>query len=786
MLLNYLTIAIRNLYKYKIYSFINILGLSVGIAFFTLLLILIRHELSFDSIHKNNQRIFRVTKLIEKNGVGEKAASVPFPMGPTMKEFYPEYVENTVRMFNFQVPSHSIEYKEIRDNEPFLYFADESFFEIFDFPLALGDPKIAINRPFSVVISDRAASKYFKGENPIGKKLIYEDKTTLTITGVFAPKTYASHFEFDFIVAFSSLYQMDIDPEIIKSNWKWDPCWTYVLLQEGKSPEDLEYLLDKLVLKVFPESFREEVNIFLQPVREIHLYSDLDFELSPNGDIRYIYLFAAIALLILIIAAINFTNLSSAKSSLRAKEIGIRKAIGADRMELGKQFFIEFIFICLIAILIAFVLVELLLPFLSNVADTDLDFTHLDKSLLLTSIISSGLLIGMLSSLFPAYYLAKFRPAEVLSGSIVLGVRSRRFRGVLVILQFVITGFLLITTFVSIGQFAYLKNADLGFNKEQILIIPIANTNLRFNFDSLKKDLLKSEVIVSVTAMEEVLGTNYRIHDYLPKSKEKQNEYIYLPSLMVDYDFTETFDISLVAGRTFKRGENDEYKGILVNEKMVKYLGYKSNKGILGQKLKSRGGAERIIGVVKDFNFQSLHSEITPFVIDMPSARSKFFYSKFIAIKVKENHEYQALLASKKIWYKFLPNRTFEYYFLSKKLNKMYFKERKLGLVTGYFSIVAIIIACLGLFGLSSFVVDMRKKEIAIRKAIGTTDVSIVFLLLKEFFLLVGVAILISWPISYFVMENWLKSFPFRVNMGLGVYLDAALIIFTITLITVS
>ncbi|UZR94054.1 ABC transporter permease [Chondrinema litorale] len=776
------------MYRFKLYSFINILGLAVGISFFTLLLLLVRHELSYDTHHKSANKIFRITKFVERNGVAEKTASVPFPFGPSAQKYFPEYIDEVVRIFNFQVPTHDIQYDSLHFNESLFYFADESFFKVFDYPLQLGDESIALNRPYSVIISDRAAKKYFGEENPIGKKIVYDDEFMMTVTGVFEEKKYASHFDFDFIASFASLESMELDEETLVSNWKWDPCWTYILLKDDKSPEDLEYLLNKLAMKNAPESYGENIDIFLQPIKEIHLYSDLDFELAANSDVKYVYIFSVIALLILIVATINFTNLSSAKSSFRAREVGIRKAIGADNYDLVKQFVVEFMFISLLSIILAFILVELLLPFISEIAGTELGIQKLETDILFYSVFISGIVIGLIASIYPAYFLTRNQPSEVLGGSIMLGLKSKRFRGVLVVVQFTITIFLLITTYITQGQFSYFRNADLGFNHDDVIMISVSNSQARFVYDSIKTDLLNTKYVESVTGLEEIPGISYRIHDYLPGLEftgERKN-WIFSPAMMVRQDFLETFGVKIIAGRDFDKGINDEYNGVIINQQMAEFMGYTDPQKVIGKQLRSRAGNERIVGVVKDFNFESLHHEVKPFVIDIPSPKFKAFFTKYIAVKVEKGQEYEALGSIKKVWSKHMPHRNFEYFFLSDKLEKLYFKEQKLVEVTIYFSIVSILIACLGLFGLSSFLVDMRRKEIAIRKAIGTTDWLVVWLLLKEFLILVGIAVLIAWPISYFVMENWLRGFPYRMEMSLFVYFDTAIIAFLLTLITVS
>lgn len=781
----YLSIALRNLYKYKLYSLVNIIGLALGIAFFTLILLLIRHELSYDKIHPNYKRIYRAIRIIDQQGIGEKAASMPFPFAPTVKQKFPDYVEETVRIFNFQVPNHTVVVNGETRSTPYFYFADPSFFRVFSFPLQLGDPETAMQNPLSVLLSHRAAEAWFGQENPLGKTIAYEGKVNLTVTGVFAPKDYASHFQFDFIAPFGALEQLELDQEMMEENWKWDPCWTYILLDRSKSPEDLEVYFEALVNDYFPKTFKGTARIFLQPLSEIHLYSDLDYELAPNGDVKYVYIFASIALLIFLIATVNFTNLTAARSSLRAREIGIRKAIGAFKGEILQQFLVEFILLGLISVVFAFVLVEVMLPVLSDIANAELDFTKINKKILLGTILLAGLVIGVFSSIYPAVYLMRFHPAEMMTGSVLTGFKHKQLRGILVIIQFVVTTFLLMTMLVSIRQLAFLYTADLGFTQQQVLIVPVAHTEARFKFDSMKVALLQKPSVLAVTAMEEVLGMGHRTHDYLPSAPtEKDKDWMFFPSLMVRENFFEVFEIPLVAGRYF--GPGDEYAGVLVNEETVRFMGWESPQAALGMPLRSRAGNEKIIGVLKDFHYESLHNKVKPFVVDMPNAPFKFFYTRYMAIRLAPGAEQEALGHIRSVWESFVADKPFEHFFLARELGKQYDKEKQLSQITGYFSLVAILIACLGMFGLASFVMELRKREIAIRKAIGATNAFTVWLLLKEFFTLVSVALLIAWPVSYLVMDNWLRSFPFHATIPLALYLVSALIVFGVTFLTVS
>ncbi len=785
MLKNYFTIALRNLYKHWVYSILNIVGLAVGISFFTLLFIIIQYELSYDRVHTKADRIYRVIEKIEQNGVGEESASLPFLFAPTALEEFPEQIENAVRIFNFQLFSHSISYNEKRDNEHKFYFTDSTFFQVFDYPLIMGNPKEALKHPNSVVISYEMAQKYFGEDNPIGKVIYYEESIPLTVKGILNKKDYASHFDFDFIASLSSVDSF-IHP-MMYTSWVWNPCWTYLVLKEDTNPNNLNVLFPLVIEKYFPPKLARHVNIYLQPLTDIHLYSHLDYEISENGEQTHIISFGIIASLILIITIINFTNLSTARYSMRAKEIGIRKAIGADKSELVQQFLVESLFISAIGIVSAFVLIEVFLPYVADLTNRDLTYNKVDKTTLVTSLFGSGLIVGFLSSIYPSYYLSKFLPAEVINGEPISGMKSSNFRSILVILQFCITIYLLISTMVSFSQVEYMRNAETGFEKDKIIIIPMPNTSVRLKYEDMKEKLLKGPNIKSVTVTEEILGLNHQTHDFTPKNKEGDDEIIFLPSLVVGYDFIKTFDIQLLVGREFHKDSLDEAGAVIVNQELVRFMEWGTAENAIGKPLRTSYGNEKVIGVVENFNFESLREEVTPFVIDLANMQgAKISYYKYIAIRIDGKDYAETLGYIESVWKKFIPNRIFEYFFLNKRLSKLYLSELKLGVISANFSLVAIFIACLGLFGLSSFIVEQKRKEIAIRKAIGTTNTSIVFLLSNEFISLVGISLLIAWPFSYFMLNIWLERFPFRIELSYVPFLSSGLIVLFITLITVS
>ncbi|TAH17744.1 MAG: FtsX-like permease family protein [Cytophagales bacterium] len=806
MFKSYLLITVRNLLKNKLFSLINILGLALGIASSTILFLLIKHETSYDSFHKQKNLIFRVTETIDQNGVGEHSASVPFPVAITLQKDYSQWVEKSVRLFNFQMPSLSISYKNKNYNESKFFFADSSFFEVFDFKLIEGDAQICLSQAHTVVISESIAKKYFGNENPLGKEIILKRQIDipLIVTGVFADSQKPSHLVFDFIASFSTLY--NISNNDFFNQWVWNPCWTYVVLKDIDFAEQLKGQLPTFVQKYFDEKIKDDVSLDLQPLTDIHLRSNLDYEISPNGDIKYVYIFILTAAFILLIASINFINLSNARALLRAKEVVVRKAIGADKEELTKQFIIESVLMSSIALIFAFIDVELAAPYLQDLSGSPISAYITNDWNIIKYVLLTGLSIGLVAGIYPAIYLASFDPSKMHRGSVLTGTKEPIFRSVLVVIQFVIAILLLISTFVSSRQLDYLKNAKLGFDKDYVLVVPIGGSPSVLLYDEIKKRLLHHGEIISVTSMEEILGSNYQTHKFKANSLVN-NKLSYYPSIIVSHDFLSTFNIELVTGRNFiqKRKlaevndaginmnedwfryfEEDENNAVIINETMVNYLGMSSPQEAIGKEFSRAGGTEKIIGVVKDFHITSLHSPVLPFVIDLADDKIQRSFLKYMAIKVDNKDIEKAILVLEKVWKKLNPYQALDYFFLEDKLNKLYMKEQQWSKISLQFSLVAISIACMGLFGLASFIVEKQRKDVGIRRAIGATMTEIVLFLSAKLMKLVVASILVAAPISWILMQIWLSSFPYHIVMSPDIFIYAAGIIFIITFITIS
>jgi putative ABC transport system permease protein len=537
-------------------------------------------------------------------------------------------------------------------------------------------------------------------------------------------------------------------------------------------------------------------------VRDIHLHSALDYEIGPNADIKYVYVFVGMGIFILLIAGINYTNLTTAQATVRVREVIVKKAIGADRQGLFYEFVGESVFIGLTAVLLALVMVELASPYLNDLSGEPLRGTSLRQGSMLAGVLAAGVITGVLAGVYPAHYLASFEVANVYHGRLLKLQSGRNYRSALVMLQFVISMLLLVGTFVSKRQLAYLRNARLGFDQNHVVLVPITSGRLIVSYDEVRQNLLADSAVAAVTALEEIVGKKYQTHEF-HTDRNQLGEFSFYPSIEVTYDFLQTFDIQLVAGRDFAQPnqqaltdstandwlnltENDGNNAVLVNEAMVKHLGYPSAEAAIGRPFHRRDGNERIIGVVKDFHISSLHSPVVPFVIDLAAFNIRGSFIKYLAVKLHRGQVDQGLEHLQAVWQRFVPDQPFDYFFLRDNLANLYIKEQRLGEISTWFSVAALVIACMGLFGLSSFVAERHRKEIGIRKAIGADALSVALYLGQRFVWLACLSLVVALPLGYLLAYAWLAGFPYRISLAADIFGWSALLILGVTLVTVS
>ena len=801
MLKDWFKLSLSNLLKNRLYTFLNVLGLSIGVAAFTVLFLLFIHETQYDNFHPNTDNIYRITQEINQRGVGEHSASVPFPLGPTLAADYPQHIRRVVRLFNFQSPSLSVSYGDKKFNEQRFFFADSSFLQMFGFTLSAGNPSTALRESNSVILTEATACRYFGNANALGRKLLFQGNIPLEVTGVVAESPRRSHIDFDFVASFATLDQMSVSA--FRDNWIWNPCWTYIELQPNAKGEAVEAIFDNFIDSYFPESIAANVRLHLQPIADIHLTSNLDYEISANGDIRYVYIFGGMAVFILLISIINFTNISTAMASARVRSVMVIKAIGASRRELFWFYLWESAIIGGFAVITGFILVEIISPFLTDLSGNPLQGSVLSEQNMLIGILGAGILSSFLAGIYPAYYLSSFEIGNLYYGRLLKVRNGRRFRSILVVVQFSISILLFVTTIVSSRQLAFLRNAKLGFDKEQIVVVPVANSRIVQVFPEFKEKLESSPAIASVTAMEEVLGKSYQTHEFYNEEKGSS----FYPSIIVTHDFIRTFNIEIIEGRDFiSRSsksqiydsdfgvvedmfgylDEDERNAVIINEAMVEYMGWGSPINAIGKTLSRRNSNEKVIGVVKNFHFSSLHKHVAPFIIDLAGENINRNYIKYVAVKIKPDQISQGIETIRKAWTALNPLQAFDYFFLKEKLDKLYIKEQQLKQISIWFTAIAILLACMGLFGLSSFVVEQQRREIGIRKAIGAYDYQLVTYLGMRFLWMILLSVVIAIPISYLLMQQWLSTFPYHIELSADIFLLSSVIILMVSAMAVA
>lgn len=782
MFRNYLLIAFRNLNRNRVYSLINLFGLAAGITCFILIFLFVRDELSYDRFHSQHERTFRLIEIIDSEGQGEESSSNPFPVGPTLRNDYPHLVQEAVRLFNFQRPSMTLKSGDLKFNESHLFFADSGFFRVFDFPLLKGNPNTALSEPNTIVVTQNLAHKYFGDDDPMGKILRLENSVELIITGILDELPTQTHLEFEGLISFSSLKPMV--GNTLRSNWVWNPCWTYLVLKEEVSPSELEQQFPHFISKYYPEFIKPQISHYLQPLTDIHLRSHLEYEMHPNGNERDIWVLSVIGLFILLIASINFMNLSTARSAKRAREVGMRKVFGAVRGQLIQQFLSESILMCFIAVFLALCLLEISLPVFNELTGKALRLSLLAHPRFLVGLIGLGLLVGIFSGFYPAFYLSSFQPVKVLKGVSRTGLASRYLRRFLVVVQFAISTSLIVATLVIYQQFQFLRSSDTGFNKEAVLMMP-AKRPIVPKYETFRTELLENAGIIAVTEMNDIFGEDHNVHEYNYEGMER-GKWIYFPSLITDEHFVATFDIEMVAGRNFSEDlSTDDSLAVLVNESMVEHMGWKSPQEAIGQQFYTPTGHEKVVGVMRDFNFVSLEQPIRPFVLDIADKNTRNFFIAYIAVRVSPDQLSSTLEHIESVWSELAPDYPFEYFFLNDRLNNLYSAQDNLGKLVGCFAILAILIACLGLFALASFTAERRTREIGIRKVLGASETNVVSLLAHDFLRLVLLANLVAWSITWYFLDQWLTSFAYRISLSPWVFIGTGLFILSIALFTV-
>ncbi len=777
MFKNLLLVTIRNFKRDKGYSLLNILGLTIGVTFSLLIIFYIKDELSYDKYHEKGDRIFRINSYIkEADKDTMKWAITPFPMAPALKNDYPE-VEEAVRFVGNDRTMFKNGNKMFYETKTF--YADSNVFRVFTYPFIEGNPATALVVPNSLVVTESVAIKYFgKGQSYVGKTLESTNGTVYNITGVTKDVPTNSHLIYNMLISRNTLSADYSD------SWGNFSFFCYVLLKPNTSAATFERkmapVFDKYLAPIFKQ-YNIVIRFGAQPITDIHLHSDMSNEPEEVGSMSYIYIFSAVAFFMLLIACINYMNLTTARSARRAKEIGIRKVTGSSKLQLVTQFLMESTLTALFALVLSLGLMALLLPTFNDLAGKTLSLKSLLQPQTIFILIGVVVFVGLIGGSYPAFYLSKFNPVKVLKGSLSKGSSNIVLRRTLVVIQFSVSIIMLICTWVVFNQLNYLRNLDVGFSKDQVLNIAAnSSADIRSNVTSFINEARKNPNVISASTAQAVPGSGVSFNLFSIET-DKGNVEKGVDVYAIDEHFFPTLGMKMVKGRNFA-SIADTLRRIIVNESMVKEYGWGDN--VLGRKVRFPGDTSgnylEVIGVVKDFNQRSLYNRITPLIL---------FYAannNVLQVKLSSANIPGTIAALEKVWQTQFPTLPFEYTFLDQDFNSQYAADQKRGKIFTAFAMLTILVTCLGLLGLIAFTTEQRQKEIGIRKVLGAGMKQIVPLLTTNFIVLVGLSCFIAFPIAWYFMNKWLEVFPYNTGLNIMPFVSAAVIVLVITILTVS
>lgn len=787
MLKNYLKIAYRHISRNKLYPAINILGLAIGLTCTILIGLFVQNELSFDKHHENYKRIYRLESHFNIQESEDLFAATALPLGPALKLEYPHDVAEFCRFMNMD--NNLFQYEEKQIFEENVYFTDSTLTDVFTHEFISGSPEDALNDPNEIILTESFAKRIFGDVDPIGKTLETGHGLIFTITGIIKDVPHNSHLRFEAIASFITLKQFfgadRFDSLASEAFWNIG-FYSYIMLTEnGNIQNVLDAYPDfnEKYIKPVGDKINSKFQLMVQPLADVHLHSHLGYDL-PTGNIASVYTFSIVALFLLVIGCINYMNMATAQSANRATEIGIRKVVGAQKSYLRSQFMMESLILTFFALLLAFIATELLLPAFNEIADRHLSFNIAKNLNLVLGIVGIALIVGIVSGSYPAFYLSSFIPVEVLKRK--LGKGKGTLRKILVLLQFSISIIMIVGTFTVIQQLNFLRDKNLGFDKENVVVLTVRDTTGVKNLDAFQEELLKHPQILKAGTSSSIPGQGYGIlvqrYETLDGTMAEKG----INFVFVDNDYIDVMDMKIIKGRNFDPElTTDLEESIIINEACANVLGWGDDP--IGKKLGFGAGLDgtstrdtRVIGVIQDFHYNSLHNNIDPILLllsDRPLRN--------ISLRIRQENIKNTITYIEEKWNEFCPTFPFEYTFLDDSLNKQYVAEQKIGRVFIYFSIMCIFIACLGLFGLASYTTEQRTHEIGIRKVMGASSQNIVLLLSEIFTKWVILANIIAWPVAYFALNNWLANFAYRIQLSLLTFILSGIIAFLIAILTV-
>lgn len=783
MIKNYFKIALRSLRRKKGFAFINIIGLAIGIASFVFVMLYVRDEVSYDKFNKNGNRIFRIAGIYDQGGDKKNhSAQTTYMMKDWLDTSFPD-VSKVVRLFFTGSP---VKYDDKIFQEDKLIFADPGFFDMFSFKILKGNREKLLDGPDKMVISVTTANKYFGNDDAVGK-ILKLDGTPVKITGVMEDIPANCHFHGDFVVSMKTIEPSF--PGWVLTNPTGTSHFTYIELKKGVHPKTFEKELADYILKMGGKDFAKSRTYFLQPLEDIHLHSNMSDEIEPNGDILYVYLLSAVAIIILLMSCINYMNLSIAGSAGRAAEIGIRKVVGAKRRQLILQFLGESVILSLLALLLAIILIETGLPFFNSLTGKSIDSGLVNNFSFLFELVSLALLVGLLAGSYPAILLSRLKSLQSLKGIFMKsGRESKKLRKALITVQFTASIAFLISTVVIYHQLTFMQNKKLGINPEQVMLVPLQSATNPEQFGKLRNRLLQNPNIKQVSASNNQLTD--RVGNWRAYEIASLNKNVNIPTIVVTYDFFKTIQAKIKEGRDFSRDfQTDSTSAYIINEAAVKFLGLKNPVGkyISGRIFDGNKWNDKkatIIGVVKDFNMASLREEIQPVVFSLSTSGTTPL--RYMAIRLSSKNISPTVQFIKNTWTEFAPGHPIQYKFMDEEIHQFYTKEEKFLQIFLSFAALAIFIACLGLLGISAYAAVERTKEIGVRKVLGASTANILGIFTGDFIKSIIVANVLAFPIAYYVMNKWLQNFAYKTALSWWIFVVAGSVAIIIALLTVS
>jgi putative ABC transport system permease protein len=782
MFKNHLKIAYRNFVRYKLYSFINVFGLAIGLSICMIISLWVLRELSYDRFHENADRIYRIERELFRDNLYSRWPITGGRYKQALIDDYPEIV-NAVRFWRreFAIKDHK---NAVHRQE--MFSVDNSVFEMFDFYLEDGDEQSALSDPMTVVLTRENAVKYFGTGDAMGKSLTFEwegEQVDFKVTGILEDIPENSHIHFDMLLSITSYKE---EPY---SDWRSNYLYTYVQVQENTAKQDLEEKLKTFVtqrlephygdLLLQDRSIHEVLKMHLFPIIDIHLRPSANWEVEPGGNISSVYIFSCIAILILIIACMNFVNLSTARASKRAKEVSLRKTVGAEKQQLRVQFIQESVLLAFVSLIIAFVMSSLFIQAYNEIFSENLSLSLLMQLKNLIILVGATFAVGVLAGLYPAFYLTRFEPVVVMKGGPLSGSGKSVFRRNMVIIQFSISIILIVGVFTVYKQMRYIQTRSLGFDKENMVLIPVRSQRIAQNYGSFRNELMQNPQIISTSASSEVPADSHYSNSSV--NRLESEEPINLILFTSDYDYVETYRMEILAGRAFSRDFSTDTEGtIILNASAAHRIGWTPEEAV-GKKLEGAysESATHVVGVVENFHFRSLRREVEPMALLLYPD-----YIRDISVRIKPGDVGRTLNFIQQKWESLFPGEQFEFSFLDSRINQLYESEKKMQDLIVIFSALSILVACLGLLGLVSFTAELRTKEIGIRKVLGASTGSVIVLLSKEFIKWILLANIVAWPLAWFMMNKWLQNFAYKTNIGWTVFVLAGFVTMAIAIFT--